>query len=388
MRILYLQYGDYAEAFDRFSAGGEETYREQRKSVAHVGSLAETHEVTVASIGDAAHDRQLTPNLWSVRAPYGDVTHDWLVSLFDRVQPDRFLCMTPHREALELARARRIPTLPMFADTFSATGIKSRIRNWRLSRILRSNAFPCVANHSINASRSLIDVLGVSPSKVVPWDRWAMEPSGSAKSAVSDPTKPNLFYAGSVSDAKGVSDILDALVRLKSHGILAHLTIAGTYDADEWPAKTLSRDVQEQTTFLGRIPLTQVRSGMEAADCVLVPTRHDYAEGMPNTLMESLASHTPLIVSDHPAFASRLSNAEDCLICKASEPDDLADAVRRLCNDNALFAHLSQNGPAVQARFAGSMLTWDALQLGFVDDPTGQSGWIAKNAFPNVSGAS
>lgn len=385
MRFLYLQYGDYAEAFDRFSAGGEETYREQRASVDHVKALAETHDVTITSIGDPPHDRQLTPSLRSVRAPYGVVTRDWLTGLFDSVQPDRFLCMTPHKHALDLARTRNIPTLPMFADTFSASGVRSRFRNWRLARVLRADTFPCVANHSLNASRSVVEVLGINPAKVVPWEHSPIARSGTAKLSVADPEKPNLFYAGSVSDDKGVSDILDALVRLKQDGILGHLTIAGSYDSDEWVAKMAKRDIQAQTTFLGCIPNTEVRTYMNTADCVLVPTRHAYAEGLPNTLIEALASHTPVIVSDHPAFASRLSDGTECLICKASDPTALARAVQRLCENNALYSQLSQNGPAVQERLAGSVIAWNNLQQAFVDDPTGKSGWVAENAFPNVA---
>ena len=39
-RLAFGQAGDYAEAFDRFAAGGRETYYAQRYTVDFVGRLA------------------------------------------------------------------------------------------------------------------------------------------------------------------------------------------------------------------------------------------------------------------------------------------------------------------------------------------------------------
>ncbi len=65
-RILVIQYGDYAEAYDRFASGGEETYRDQRASVRLFADLAPTDEVTTVAINVPKHDRLLAPNLRSI----------------------------------------------------------------------------------------------------------------------------------------------------------------------------------------------------------------------------------------------------------------------------------------------------------------------------------
>ena len=47
---------------------------------------------------------------------------------------------------------------------------------------------------------------------------------------------------------------------------------------------------------------------MSAHDIVIVPSRHDYPEGLPMTIYEALAMRTPLVVSDHPMIKAGLGN--------------------------------------------------------------------------------
>ena len=64
--VLFVQTGDYAEAYMRFKNGGAETYRDQRASVDWVEALSQTCSVTVLTIAnqetvDRQTDTQLTP---------------------------------------------------------------------------------------------------------------------------------------------------------------------------------------------------------------------------------------------------------------------------------------------------------------------------------------
>jgi glycosyltransferase involved in cell wall biosynthesis len=92
---------------------------------------------------------------------------------------------------------------------------------------------------------------------------------------------------------------------------------------------------------------------MRAADAVIIPSRHEYPEGLPLTIYEALAARTPIIASDHPMFRGALAHEETALVFPAGDVGALADAIRRLTTDAALYALLSEN----------SERAWEALQL-------------------------
>jgi hypothetical protein len=118
---------------------------------------------------------------------------------------------------------------------------------------------------------------------------------------------------------------------------------------------------------------------MRASDIVVVASRHDYPEGLPNTLCEGLASRTPVVISDHPAFASRLADGRDCLIFAAGDAASLADRISELAGDPALYAALSLNAPKAYASLYFG-LEWTQLVRTFIADPTNATGWVERNS--------
>jgi glycosyltransferase involved in cell wall biosynthesis len=114
-----------------------------------------------------------------------------------------------------------------------------------------------------------------------------------------------------------------------------------------------------------------------------VPSRHDYAEGLPNTLCEALASRTPVVFSDHPAFASRLQADRDGVIFRAGDPAALAQAVQRLRATPDLQRRLSESAPEALASLRFGM-DWGALIRQYLDDPTDKTDWVAQNSLPRL----
>lgn len=138
-------------------------------------------------------------------------------------------------------------------------------------------------------------------------------------------------------------------------------------------------EVSAAASFIGTIPNEEVRRRMQQHDFVIVPSRHSYAEGLPNTICEGLASRSPLIVSDHPAFAGRLKPDRECAAFSASDPEALADCVARLCADQALYAALSANAPEALAGLHVGV-EWRELMTMFLRDPRNSSGWVARHS--------
>ena len=372
--LLFIQHGDYAEAYDRFAAGGGETHRDQRETVDFVRALAPASKVTTFAFAGNVHDRTLEPNLMSISTDQDWMTQAEATELFDKVGATHVILRTPMLPILKAAAARHLPVLPMFADTFARGGPRTLWRNLRLARALRQADAPCIANHSVNAARSLVDVLGLDPSRVIPWEHNPVPLAGPPKSAPPGDRPFRLFFAGLMTEAKGVGDLLHAVAALRKAGRDVALACAGRGDADAWRKRADDLGIGAAVDILGLIPIAEVGRRMRDADAVIVPTRHDYAEGFPNTITEGIASGTPLILSDHPAFAGRIPEG-GCLSFPAADPKALADRIASLIGDPALYARLSQAAEATLARLAAGV-NWRTLLTHYLDDPEDRTGWV------------
>jgi glycosyltransferase involved in cell wall biosynthesis len=345
--VVFVQYGDYREAVYRFAAGGEETYNSQLHSVEHVASLVRGGEVTVICL-PALGAEEVLPN--GVRAiGLGQYTRGRslvLCATLERLRPSHLLVLTPHLPAIAWGLARGVRVLPIFADSFQRRS--SRKKRWEqalLVRLLNRRAIDFVANHNVPACLDL-EKIGVDRDKILPWD-WPAHnrPEESPAKAFPDPSLPiRVFFAGAVTEAKGVGDLIRAIPIFQVSGRQLEVTIAG--DGGERAAlESLARSLglSEQVRFLGRIPQNQVFQCMRSHDFVVVPSRHEYPEGMPMTIYEALASRTPLLVSDHPMIAPALAGKPGVNVFRASAPDDLARVLLRVASDRRLYEEASHH---------------------------------------------
>lgn len=386
MRVLIFQYGDYGEAFRRFEDGGPETYRDQKSSVDFVAGLAGNgRTVVTVAICDRSYEEELAPGLRAVgissrlasdRAAIG--------ALLDRIAPDLLVCRTPSLPVLRWAARRGVPTLPLFADIFLNDGPRAILRNLRLRLALARGTIPCVANHSLNASRSVSSALLWPKSRTVPWDWTRLTVEDRPKKRPARLDKATAIFCGALSLAKGLDDCLEAMRILKGEGLVLSLTVAGAGDEDYWRDRASELGVGPQVEFLGLVAHDEVRRLMRSRDMVIVPSRHDYAEGLPNTIYEALAARSPLIMSDHPAFAGRLEDGQDALVFRAADPGSLADSIKRLVKDKELYERLSTNSQAAHDRlYVG--IEFEDLVTAFLADPNDETGWVSRHALPAVA---
>lgn len=392
-RLLFVQNGDFRDAYRRFAAGGAETYRDQRKSVDFVAALAPAACVHTLAFGPEDYHEALAVNLSAGGRRRAALDAAGIARLFDEIRPSHVILRTPHPGLLREACRRQLHLLPVFADIFEPGGLRAWLRNRTLRRLLLralgTGRAPCISNHSLNASRSLVATLGLPPGRIVPWDWSAVPLSGPAKPGLADPGRPTAFFAGKLSEDKGLGDCLEALALLRRAGIALSLTCAGGGDTAPWQARAAALGLAGQVRFLGMIPNAEVRAQMRRHDFVLVPSRHSYPEGLPNTIYEGLASRSVLVISDHPAFAGRLRPGEEALQFPAARPEALARTLTSAIADGALCARISENAERALANLYVGM-EWTALVRGFLEDPADATGWVAPAALPaldRVAGA-
>ncbi len=379
MNILIFQYGNYSEAYERFQSGGSATYRDQKESVELVASIARTHQVTVVAISTKSHDIQLTDSLRSIGLLFDDLSGPELTKILHETAPDRIICRTPDWRIFAAVARRKIATLPYFADVFQSNGLRGWYRSRRLRHLLKGAHIPCICNHSRNASLSVHNVLGIAKRRIVPWDRRVIESDMPPKQSPDAGNPFGLFYAGVLNVQKGIDDVLTALGILQDQGVNVTLSLASRTDPADWQTRADSLGVAARVTFLGALPNESIVEAMRAHDAILVPSQHQYPEGLPNTLREALASRTPLVASDHPAFAGRLVPDRDCLFFRGSDPAALAQTIHRLMQTPGLYEKLSANAAAALQRLPYG-LYWDDLWQHFLEAPDQNASWVKENS--------
>lgn len=357
MHVMFVQYaGDYREAVQRFEAGGEENYGYQRFSVDAVAEL--THQFDRVSVlcfvTSEPYCEILNNGVQAIGlgAQEPSIEINKIIQTIEAQNPDRLIIRTPFTALLRWVIQKKIPTLALFADSFQQKGIKSRIKNFLLAQILNNTCIEWVSNHNIDSCMSLKKI-GVSPRKILPWDWPALKtPESSPVKQLDNTTDHQIFYAGMLSEAKGVGDLLNAVAQLKKDGITVKLMIAGGGDRQVFTQQVQQLQIEENVQFLGLIPNHQVISMMEAASAVVVPSRTEYPEGMPNTISEALCTRTPIVMSNHPVFQRIFKHEKNAMIFESGDPNSLAQCLRKVLETPDLYAHLSES----------SLQAWNQLQ--------------------------
>jgi len=80
---------------------------------------------------------------------------------------------------------------------------------------------------------------------------------------------------------------------------------------------------------------------LASADAFVLCSKH---EGLPLSLVESLAAGTPVIASDIPGTREVIVDGESGLLVDMEDPKHLVEALRRLMTDDALRDRLAEGG--------------------------------------------
>jgi len=379
LRLTIVQYtGDYREAFQRFAQGGKETYHAQRYSVNLVGDLVQRvkNVSVICALSEERYDVVLDNGVRAIGAGLKQGFHpSEVVPHLVKTSPTRLSLTTPMVPILKWANANRIRTIVPLADSFQKGGLREGFRQRRLAYYLNRSCVEWVGNHGINACLSLTDI-GVAPEKIVPWD-WppSHRPSDHAARSLQPDAPRKLLYVGSVTNAKGVGDLLRAMVQLRERNIKVTASIVGRDHDGSMIALGRALNLSDVVDFVGIVPNEDIPAAMRAADVVIIPSRHEYPEGLPLTIYEALSARTPIIASDHPMFRGALVDGESAVIFPASNVDELAAAVDRLVHDPALYARLSLGAEAAWDRLQIPVTMGKLLEAWIADDPA-RTKWI------------
>jgi colanic acid/amylovoran biosynthesis glycosyltransferase len=149
--------------------------------------------------------------------------------------------------------------------------------------------------------------------------------------------RPYLLFAGRFVEKKGVEHLLDAMRILEAEGSAVDLALIGNgpmIEALKRQAAGLAR-----ARFLGWLPNPEVRRMMRGALAVCVPSvaaQSGDSEGLPNVVLEAMASAVPVIGSEIAGIVEAVDHGRTGFLVPPADPRAIAAAARRLLTDDAL----------------------------------------------------
>jgi glycosyltransferase involved in cell wall biosynthesis len=215
--------------------------------------------------------------------------------------------------------------------------------------------------------------LGADPERVevVPYgvdvERFRPDPAGRdgrrAAVGVSD-RGVLIFSAGRLVRKKGFEYLIDAMARLPADPAVT-LCLAGAGDLDgELRRRATDAGVGARVQFLGDLSQDEVAAWLAAADIAAVPSVRDDSgnvDGLPNIVLEALASGTPLVSTPAGGIAQVVESGTTGVIVPERDPAALASAISGLAASPGERARLGAAArTAVASRFG-----WDRAAARF-----------------------
>lgn len=143
---------------------------------------------------------------------------------------------------------------------------------------------------------------------------------------------PRILFVGCLRHYKGVRHLIDALVEVE-----AHLVIAGDGPfRRELEARAVARGVSDRALFLGEVDDATLWRLYTVADVFVLPS-DSRAESYGLVQVEAMAMGVPVIGTEVGTSTSWVNrHGETGLVVPPADPAALADAIRRLLNDHDL----------------------------------------------------
>lgn len=193
------------------------------------------------------------------------------------------------------------------------------------------------------SERQRIRNLGVtSPINVVKngIDTQRFTPDGETASQIADTDGPALVFVGRLVEGKRPSDILESFTTVRNRVPNAELFYCGDGpQRDALESATEDAGLRDAVAFLDHVPYEKMPTIYRAADALVLASR---AEGLPRTVLESLACGTPVVSTELEQLVPIVDQAGATV--PVGDVEALADALTRILENPGLRAELGSAG--------------------------------------------
>jgi glycosyltransferase involved in cell wall biosynthesis len=251
--------------------------------------------------------------------------------------------------AARVGEATGLPVMLKFACGGSLgdayTVLHHRDRDALLQALRRVDRLAAITD---GISREARDLLGIDPQRIVRVQngidlrRWTFrEPS--------PPTdQPLILYVGRMSVQKRVGLVLRAVADLREAFPGIRLQLAGRGPLEAGLKTQADRlGLRDRATFLG--VRDDVPELLRQADVLVLPS---LVEGTPNSVLEAMATGTPVVATRVQGTDELVRHDQDGLLVPPGDPAALGTAIGRVLSEPELGARLARSARArVEARY-------------------------------------
>ncbi|MFX1540653.1 MAG: glycosyltransferase family 4 protein [Promethearchaeota archaeon] len=159
-------------------------------------------------------------------------------------------------------------------------------------------------------------------------------------------------YAGALTREKGINQLLQAMVQLSYHSDV-HLLIAGEISASNQRKQLLEVKGLENVTLLGPLEYDEMPSFMASLDLYVIPS---FTETLPTTLLEALATGTPVMATDVGGVREVLQPSFGIILTR---PDtyQISKELKNWINNRAELQNMGRAGQ----RYVNMYHTWERV---------------------------
>lgn len=149
---------------------------------------------------------------------------------------------------------------------------------------------------------------------------------------------------------KGILTTLKALqVVVKKHPQLKFILCGEGSMLDKIKQEISARQLDNNVELRGWLDQSALLAEYQNAHAFLHPselTQGQDQEGIPNSMLEAMATGLPVIATHHGGIPEAVTHDHDGLLVRERSPDELATALLRLMEEPELLSRLSQNAAA------------------------------------------
>lgn len=163
-----------------------------------------------------------------------------------------------------------------------------------------------------------------------------------------------LLCVASLQAYKGHRHLLDAVALLRDRGVEVTLDLVGEGELRaEIEAQVAHLGLGDRVQLLGRCPSDEVRQRLRDADASVlasVQLEDGWMDGIPNVLVEAMASGRPVVSTRLAGIAELVHDDVNGLLARPGDALDLARAIERLVGDVELRRRLADAGRSTVER--------------------------------------
>jgi len=149
-----------------------------------------------------------------------------------------------------------------------------------------------------------------------------------------------ILYLGWYIREKGVYELVDALGILKESGAKARLNLYGTKGATQLKRYVQVKDLTHMIAVNGWIEHKEKVAALHAHTMLVLPS---HTEGIPNVILEAMATKTPIVATSVGGMKEILRDGENALIAEVNNPADLSKKICQMLQDSDLRTRLFEN---------------------------------------------